>query len=79
MSNKSKRLMDDSKIPEVAEGFGELRDVRDAVAVLEGALEGDLEVVERRVDVVVLVEELVGLRDVVLESDLELKETNKGV
>ncbi len=47
-----------------------MRHLRPVLAVDRGALEGDLEVGERRVHVVVLVVKLMRLRHVVLESDL---------
>ncbi len=67
--DRARCLNDSLEEPEVVR---ELRDVRDVGAVEGGALERDLEVVQRRVHVVVLVEQLVRLRNVRLQANLQL-------
>ena len=59
--------------PKVAERVCEMRNLLSVAAVDGGALERDLQVGERRVDVVVFVEHLVWLRDVRLKPHLQLK------
>lgn len=70
------RLESEPLGPEVPQVVGQVRHVS-GVAVVQAALQGDLEVVESTVNVVVLVVELLRLRDIGLESNLELKATNQ--